>query len=54
MVSAILDNLAAGVERSEILRSYPALAGEDIDAALKYAAELTREGSMDLPLETSA
>jgi uncharacterized protein (DUF433 family) len=51
MVSAILDNVAAGVSRDEILRSYLALAVADIDAALACAAELTREGTADLPLE---
>ena len=54
MVSAVIDNIAAGVPRDEILRSYPALTGADIDAALAYAAELTREGTADLPLETKA
>ncbi len=50
MVSVILDNIAAGVGRAEILASYPSLKQEDIDAALAYAAALAREGSMDLPL----
>jgi uncharacterized protein (DUF433 family) len=50
MVSVILDNLAAGVSQSEILRSYPALSEPDIQAALAYAAELVREGTVDLPL----
>jgi hypothetical protein len=27
---------------------------QDIDAALAYAAELTREGTVDLPLEIKA
>jgi len=52
MVSAVIDNIAAGVGRDEILRSYPALTEADIDAALAYAAELAREGTVDLPLET--
>lgn len=43
MVSVVLDNLAEGVERDEILKGYPSLANEDIDAAIAYAAELTRE-----------
>ena len=43
MVSVILDNLAAGVSREEILTSYPSLASEDVEAALAYAAELARE-----------
>ena len=54
MVSVILDNIAAGVGRPEILTSYPSLRPEDIDAALAYAAELPREGAMDLPVELSA
>ena len=54
MVSVVLDNIAAGVPRPEILSSYPALHAEDIDAALAYAAELAREGVMDLPVEISA
>ncbi len=51
MVSVVVDNIAAGVPRHEILRSYPALTDADIDAALAYAAELTREGTVELPLE---
>ena len=54
LISVILDNIAAGVDRPEILASYPSLRPEDIDAALAYAAELAREGAMDLPLELSA
>jgi hypothetical protein len=54
MVSVIIDNIAAHVSREEILRSYPELTAPDINAALSYAAELTREGSVRLPLETSA
>jgi uncharacterized protein (DUF433 family) len=54
MVSVVLDNVAAGVDRADILASYPSLKPEDIDAALAYGAELAREGTMDLPLEQSA
>jgi uncharacterized protein (DUF433 family) len=54
MVSVVLDNIAAGVSTSEILDSYPSLDSEDIDAALAYAAELVREGSIDLPAELTA
>lgn len=43
MVSVILDNLAAGVTVDEILRSYPSLTTESIQAAIAYAAELARE-----------
>ena len=48
-VTNILDSLAEGANREEILRSYPALTPEHIDAALAYAAELAHEESL-LPL----
>ena len=54
LVSVILDNIASGIARSEILASYPALRPGDIDAALAYAAELAREGAMDLSAELTA
>lgn len=43
MVSVILDNLAANVPPDEILRSYPTLRPEDVQAAIAYAADLARE-----------
>ncbi len=42
MVSVILDNLAAGESHEEIKRGYE-IAEEDIQAALRYAAELARD-----------
>lgn len=48
MVSVILDNIAAGIDRAEILASYPSLQSADIDAALAYAAELAREAARTL------
>ena len=54
LVSVVIDNIAAGVSRDEILQSYPTLGPSDIDAALAYAAELAREGSVDLLLEIKA
>lgn len=42
MVSVVLDNLASGLSREEILRSYPGLVDEDITACLSFAANLTR------------
>ncbi len=42
-VSVVLDNLATGVSREEILASYPPLVSEDIEASIAYAAELARE-----------
>jgi len=49
LVTVILDNLAEGLAREEILRSYPTLEPIHIDAALAYAGELAREESL-LPL----
>ena len=54
LVSVVLDNIAAGVPRQEIIRSYPALTEADLDASLAYAAELAKEGTLALPLEVSA
>lgn len=50
MVSVILDNLAARVSEPEILKSYPTLIPEDIQAAISYAADLARERVILLPL----
>lgn len=43
LVTTILDNLAAGLDVEEIVRSYPSITRESIRAAAGYAAELTRE-----------
>ena len=43
MVSIVLDNLAAGLTSDEIVHSYPSLSKESVQAAITYAAELTRE-----------
>jgi uncharacterized protein (DUF433 family) len=43
MVSVILDNLASGMDRDAILKSYPSLQPQDIDAVLAYAALLAKE-----------
>ena len=48
-VSVILDNLAAHVPADEILRSYPSVTRDGIDACIAYAAELARERVVDLP-----
>jgi uncharacterized protein (DUF433 family) len=48
-VSVVLDNLAAGVDREEILKSYPSLGGEAIQAAIAYAAELAKEHTITMP-----
>lgn len=54
MVSIILDNLAGGISREQILQSYPSLRPGDIDAALCYAAELARARVVDLPVESAS
>jgi uncharacterized protein (DUF433 family) len=48
MVAVVLDNLAAGVDTDGILQSYPSLQAEDIQAAVAYAADLTRERRIPL------
>jgi uncharacterized protein (DUF433 family) len=49
MVSVVLDNLAAGESLERILKNYPTLKREDIQASLQYAAELARERVVPLP-----
>lgn len=49
MVSVILDNLAAGEPVDSILRSYPTLKAEDVQAALWYAADLARDRVVSVP-----
>lgn len=46
LVTNILDSLAECSSRDEILRSYPSLRAEHIDAAIAYAAELAHEESL--------
>ena len=45
-VSVVVDNLAAGTPHAGIFASYPTLQREDLEAALRYAAELTRESTI--------
>lgn len=47
-VATVIDLLANGLPREEILQCYPDLQPEDIDAALRFAAETVRE--RELPL----
>jgi uncharacterized protein (DUF433 family) len=51
-VSLIVENLAEGATEDELLAAYPQLALEDIRAALAYAAEVTRERVIPVPVET--
>jgi len=39
MVSVVLDNVAAGVSTDELLKSYPTLSADDVQAALEYAGQ---------------
>jgi len=50
-VSLIVENLAEGIPEQEILEAYPQLTPEDIRAALAYAAEMTRERVIPIPME---
>jgi uncharacterized protein (DUF433 family) len=45
LVANILDSLAEGATRDEILKSYPSLRPEHIDASLSHAAELAPPNS---------
>ena len=49
MVSVVLDNLAAGLDSDELLKSYPSLTKEGVQAAISYAAELARERVVGMP-----
>ena len=42
-MTVILDSLAEGATKGEVLASYPSLRADHIDAALAYAAELAHE-----------
>ena len=47
--SVVLDNLASGLSAAEIVKSYPSLTAETIQAAVAYAAELARERVLAMP-----
>jgi uncharacterized protein (DUF433 family) len=49
MVSVVLDNLAAGLTPDDIIRSYPSLDREAVQATIAYAAELGRERVVAMP-----
>lgn len=52
MVSVIIDNLASGETRDAIVRGYD-IEEEDIEAALRYVADLARDRVVSLPAGTS-
>jgi uncharacterized protein (DUF433 family) len=45
-----VDNLAEGIPEQQILAAYPQLTREDILAALAFAAEMTRERIIPVPV----
>lgn len=49
LVSVVLDNLATGLDVDQIIQSYPSLTREAVQAAISYAAELTRERVVNIP-----
>jgi uncharacterized protein (DUF433 family) len=49
MVSVILDNLAEGLTLEELVKSYPSVSREAVQATIAYAADLTRERVVTLP-----
>ncbi|MCY4646053.1 MAG: DUF433 domain-containing protein [Gammaproteobacteria bacterium] len=42
LVTTVLDNLAAGLDTEEIMRSYPSVTAESVQATMCYAADLAR------------
>ena len=48
LVTAILDNVADGLSPEQIVRSYPSVTRESIQAAVCYAAELAKERVLPL------
>ncbi|MDP2209768.1 MAG: DUF433 domain-containing protein [Bacteroidota bacterium] len=49
-VSLILDFLSNGMTIEEIIEEYPHLKKEDIQAAIAYGAEMSRERYVELPM----
>ena len=49
-VALIVDNLAEGISEAELLAANPQLQPDDIRAALAFAAEMTRERVIPIPV----
>lgn len=47
-LSRLLGLLASGMSREDVLRDYPYLESADIDEALRYAAALAEDETIDL------
>ena len=50
-VSLVLDLMANGMPVEDILKEYPQLKRDDIFAAIAYAAEMSRERYVEIPIE---
>ncbi len=50
-VSLILDLLASGMSKAEILKEYPGLEEADVNACLAYGAEMARERYVEIPVQ---
>jgi uncharacterized protein (DUF433 family) len=53
-VSLVLDLLAGGTTDAELLAEYPQLTHQDVMAALAYAAEVSRERIVPVPVAEQA
>ena len=53
-VSLILDFLASGMKTEEVLKEYPGLTAEDIQACIAYGAEMSRERHVPIPVSSAA
>jgi uncharacterized protein (DUF433 family) len=53
-VSLMLDLIAGGMTKQELLKEYPQLEPADIDACNAYGAEMARECFVEIPLERKA
>jgi uncharacterized protein (DUF433 family) len=49
-VSLILDYLAGGASIEEVLEAYPSIEREDVLACVAYAAEITNDYYVEIPL----
>lgn len=54
MVWIVVDYLANGDSVEEVLAAYPSLTREDVQAALAYAAEMTRERYVEIPIKQTS
>jgi uncharacterized protein (DUF433 family) len=48
LVTTVLDNLATGLNTEEIIRSYPSVTAESVQATMCYAADLAKERVLSL------